>query len=98
MRGEHHNEPPPDIEFPYFEVAYYEQPLSVGIRVTATDARRERLEDPSQTFHGDGSINIWKHASEDTQHRWRQKLGELLRGRFLLEDLHLRGMIRIPFL
>jgi len=97
MRGEVHKEPPPDIEFPYFEVNYYDQPESVGITIKATDARSKRWPECSQTIDSDGSINIWEHGDEDTQHSWRQKLGEFLTDRFLLADsklsVHLQPMI-----
>lgn len=93
MRGEAHRGPPPDIEFPYFEVVFYDQPASAGIKIKTTDARRKRWPDSSQSFHSDGSISGLKPSHEDTQHQWRQKLGELLTDRFLLADEHLRGMI-----
>lgn len=94
MRSEVHKEPPPDIGFPCFEVTYYDQPTSAGITVKTTDARRKRWPDSSQSFHSDGSISGLKPSNEDTQHQWRQKLGELLTVKFLLTDEHLSGMIR----
>ena len=93
MRSEVRKEPPHDIEFPYFEVTYYDQPASAGITIKTTDARSERWPDSSQSFHNDGSISGLKPSNEDTQHQWRQKLGELLTGGFLLVDEHLSGMI-----
>lgn len=93
MRSEFHKEPPPDIEFPYFEVTYYDQPASAGITVKSTDARSKRWPDTSQAFHSDGSISGLKPSSDDTQHQWRQKLGEILTNKFLLTDQHLSGMI-----
>lgn len=93
MRGEVHRGPPPDIEFPYFEVIYYDKPASAGIRIKTTDANSKRWPDVSQSFHSDGSISGLKPSDEDTQHQWRQKLGELLTDRFLLVDDHLSGMI-----
>ena len=93
MRSEFHKEPPPDLEFPSFEVTYYDKPASAGITVKTTDARRRRWPDSSQSFHNDGSISGLKPSSEDTQHQWRQKLGELLTDKFLLVDEHLSGMI-----
>jgi hypothetical protein len=96
-RGEFHKEPPPDIEFPHFEVIYYDQPASAGIRFKTTDARSERWPDSTQEFHSDGSISGLKPSSDDTQHQWRQKLGELLTSKFLLSDeqlsVHLQPMI-----
>jgi len=96
MRGEAHKEPPPDVEFPYFKVVYYDQPESAGIRFKTTDARSSRWPDPSKSFHSDGSINIWQAADEDVQYNWRQKLGELLTGSFLLVDEDLSGTICTP--
>lgn len=93
MRGEAHKEPPLDVEFPYFEVIYYDQPESVGITIKATDARSKRWPESSKTIESDGSINIWEPADEDTQHNWRQKLGEFLTDKFLLVDPELKGMI-----
>jgi len=90
MRGEAHVELPPDVEFPYFRVTYYEQPHSVGITIKATDGRSNRWPDCSQTFHSDGSINSWQHSDDDVQYVWRQKLGELLTDWFLVSDMHLR--------
>lgn len=96
MRGEVYKEPPPDVEFPYFEVTYYDRPPSAGITIKVTDARSERWPDSSQSFHSDGSISGLKVSHEDTQHQWRQKLGELLRDKFLLADERLSGMICNP--
>jgi hypothetical protein len=93
MRGDFHKEPPLDIEFPYFEVVYYDQPESVGITINATDGRSKRWPDCSQTMESDGSINIWEPADDGAQHTWRQKLGEFLTDRFLLVDPKLKGMI-----
>lgn len=95
MRGELHKQPPPDIEFPHFEVTYYDQPASAGITIKTTDARSERWPDSSQEFHSDGSISGLKPSSDDTQHQWRQKLGELLTSNFLLVDEHLKSMIHL---
>ncbi|KAF9653192.1 hypothetical protein BDM02DRAFT_3108369 [Thelephora ganbajun] len=89
MRGEVYKEPPPDIEFPYFEVTYYDKPESVGITIKTTDARSRNWPDCSQTIHSDGSIISWQPSDESIQHLWRQKLGELLTDRFLLVDSHL---------
>ena len=86
MRSELHKGPPPDIGFPCFEVTYYDKPASAGITAKATDARSRRWPDSSQSFHNDGSINGLKPSSEDTQHQWRQKPGELLTNKFLLID------------
>jgi hypothetical protein len=96
MRGEVHKGPPPDIEFPYFEVIFYDQPASAGITVKTTDARSKRWPDTSQSFHSDGSINSWKPSNDDTQHQWRQKIGEFLRDSFILADERLNGMIYAP--
>ena len=93
MRSEVHKEPPPDLEFPYFKVTYYDQPESVGITIKTTDGRSKRWPDCSQTFHSDGSINNWQVSEEDQQYHWKQKLGELLRDSFLLVDQDLSGMI-----
>jgi len=90
MRNELFKEPPPDIEFPYFEVVYYDQPESVGIKIKATDGRSERWQEESRTIHGDGSINDWRSSDEGTQYRWKQKVGELLKEGFLLRDHHLK--------
>ena len=98
MRGETVREPPPDIEFPYFSVTYYDQPASVGITFKTTDARSKRWPDCSQTILSDGSINSWQPSDEGVQHSWRQKLGEVLTDCFLLVDPQLRGMICTPFL
>jgi len=98
MRGVLQKEPPPDIEFPYFKVIYYDQPESVGIEFKTTDGRSERWPDREKGFHGDGSINIWQYSDEEVQHDWRQKLGELLIGRFLLAEDNLSGMICTPSL
>ncbi|KAF9792487.1 hypothetical protein BJ322DRAFT_50659 [Thelephora terrestris] len=94
MRSELHKEPPPDIEFPYFEVTYYDQPASAGITIKATDARSKRWPDTSQSFHSDGSISGLKPSNDDTQHQWRQKLGELLTNNFLLADQHLSAHLK----
>jgi len=94
MRGEVHKGPPPDIEFPYFEVIFYDQPASAGITIKTTDARRKRWPDTSQSFHSDGSINSLKPSSEDTQHQWRQKIGEFLTDKFILTDEHLSVLLR----
>ena len=91
LKGEIHKEPPPDIEFPYFEVIYYDQPESVGIKFKTTDARSKRWPDASQTFHSDGSINSWQPSDEDVQYMWKQKLGEFLADSFLLTDSRLKG-------
>ena len=96
MRSETHKEPPPDIEFPCFEVTYYDQPASAGITVKVTDARSKRWPDTSQSFHSDGSISGLKPSNDDIQHQWRQKLGEILTNKFLLTDQHLSGMICTP--
>jgi len=92
MRGDVRKQPPDDLEFPYFEIIYYDQPVSVGITIKATDGRSKRWPDCSKTINDDGSINTWEQADEDVQHNWRQKLGELLTDRFLLVDLKLSGM------
>lgn len=97
MRSQFHKEPPPDLEFPYFEVTYYDQPASAGITIKTTDARSKRWPDTTQSFHSDGSISGLSTSKEDTQHQWRQKLGELLTDKFLLADEHLSGMIRALF-
>jgi len=94
MRGEVHKEPPPDVEFPHFKVIYYDQPESVGIKVTKTDARKKRWPDLSREILDDGSINIWQVAGEGVQHNWRQKLGELLRDKFLLVDPQLSAHLQ----
>lgn len=97
MRGETHREPPPDIEFPYFKITYYDVPHSVGITIKTTDGQSKRWPDCSpQGFHSDGSISTWQPSDEDVQYVWRQKLGELLTDWFLMSDLHLRGMICTP--
>ena len=98
MQGDFLKEPPPDIEFPCFEVIYYDRPESVGITIKATDARSNRWPDCGQTILADGSINNWQPSDEDTQHQWRQKLGEFLTDKFLLADSHLSGMICISSL
>lgn len=98
MQGDTHKPPPPDIEFPYFEVNYYDQPESAGITIKATDGRTERWPDCEKTILSDGSINIWEPSDEDTQHQWRQKLGEFLTDKALLPDPHLGGMISIASL
>lgn len=93
MRGDLRKEPPSDMEFPYFTVTYYDQPESVGITITKTDGRSERWPDSTPEFYVDGSISESKPAKEDTQHQWRQKLGEMLTDKFLLVDERLSGMI-----
>ena len=93
MRGDVHKQPPDDLEFPYFEITYYDQPESVGITIKASDGRSKRWPDPSRAVNDDGSINTWEPADEDTQHNWRQKLGEFLTDKFLLVDPELNGMI-----
>jgi len=98
MRGDVHKEPPPDIEFPYFRVTYYEKPDSVGITIKTTDARSGRWPDTTQGIHDDGSIFSCLPSDEDTQYNWKQKLGELLTDSFLLVDRHLSGMICIYLL
>lgn len=98
MGGEIHREPPPDIEFPYFKVTYYDQPESVGITVKTTDARIKRWPQSSREFHNDGSINSWQPSDENVEYVWRQKLGELMTDWFLLCDPHLGGMICFPSL
>jgi len=94
MRSEVHKEPPPDVEFPYFEVTYYDQPASAGITVKLTDARSKRWPDTSQSFHSDGSISGLRPSNDDTQHQWRQKLGEILTNKFLLTDPHLSAHLK----
>jgi len=96
MRGEAHREPPPDVEFPYFKITYYDVPLSVGLTFKTTDGKSERWPDCSANFHSDGSINSWQPSDEDVEYAWRQKLGELLTDSFLMSDPHLRGMICTP--
>jgi hypothetical protein len=91
--GEGHKAPPPDLDFPYFELVYYDLPESVGITIRTTDGRSNRWPDCLKEFHSDGSINQWQPSDEATQHSWRQKLGELLTDKFLLVDPHLSGMI-----
>lgn len=93
MRGDVHREPPPDIEFPYFKVTYYERPESVGIAFKTTDARSGRWPESIHRIHEDGSHISCQPSDEDTQYNWRQKLGELLTDRFLLIDEGLNGMI-----
>jgi len=90
MKREAHREPPPDIEFPYFKVTYFDVPLSVGITIKASDGQSERWPDCTQGFHDDGSINAWQPSDDDVQYLWRQKLGELLTEWFLMRDQHLR--------
>jgi hypothetical protein len=96
MGGEVHKAPPPDLEFSHFEITYYDQPESVGITIKTTDARSKRWPDCGQGLHDDGSISIMNPSNEDTQHQWRQKLGELLTDNFLLVDPQLSGMIFTP--
>ena len=98
MRSDAHGLPPPDIEFPYFEVNYYDQPESAGITIKATDGRAGRWPECEKTILGDGSINFWQPSDEDAQHQWRQKLGEFLTDKVLLPDPHLGGMICISSL
>lgn len=93
MRAEVYREPPPDVEFPYFEVSYYDKPESAVIKIKTTDGRSKRWPDSSQGIHDDGSIISCQPSDDETQHNWRQKLGELLRDRFLLADTHLGGVI-----
>jgi hypothetical protein len=96
LRGEVHKEPPPDIEFPYFEIAYYDQPKSTSITIKTTDARSKRWPDCLKTFHSDGSINSWQPSDDVVQFTWKQKLGELLTDKFILSDSSLSGMICTP--